>query len=190
MLRVEAQDEAEAFYDECARCRLHPHSLADLTPDEAEAEARRKAHRMPRHVADALAEIQDRDPYMPPSLPSRPGPVYCWCRLAGFTDGPSVCAHDRCVRRHRRALPRVTDAWDEVAALSPSLPSARRAVGAGGGVGAGDGAVEDAADMSWLTGDEGGLFDDELADEEFQVECLLDRLAWMAGAAVLDALNL
>ena len=27
---------------------------------------------------------------------------------------------------------------DEVAALSPSLPSARRAVGAGGGVGAGD----------------------------------------------------
>ena len=172
MLEVEARADAEAFYDECTRCRLYPHSLDDLTPDEAEAEARRKERRLPRHVASALEEIMDRDPYMPPSLPSRPGPVYCWCRLASFTDEPPVCEHDRCVRRHRRVLPRVTDAWDEVAALSPSLPPARWAAGADGGVGVGDGAVEDADDMSWLTGDgyDGGtgLFGDELPDDELE----------------------
>ena len=172
IIEVEAVHEASAFYDECVRCRLYPLSLADLAPCEAAAEARRRERRLPQHVRDAREDALRRDPFVPSSLPSRPAEsdtVLCGCSAAGFTDVPPTCAHVNCIRRHRRRLPRVTDAH-EVSAPSPSPLPSSRAPRRARGVGVGDGALDDGgAEDAWMFGAEGdtGLFGDELPDDEF-----------------------
>lgn len=195
--QVQADVTAEREYTLARNQQLTgPYGPASIDPAFEEA---RKARRLPRQQREERVVVDLQNPLMLNSLPRRPGRCACYCCRRGVFDGKPFCAHRRCCRRWRRALPKVRDGYenstDEESDDEGCLPSSLDPCGGAPAAAEPEDAFDAPSDgrgMGWLWDDDDGFdrngFPIELdlaADDPIML--LFNRGASTSGAPASDS---